>query len=357
MNTPFGTDTIRLYATPNEMQFEPGFDAELPNKTNHATGEVKYDSILCHTTDGQEVRGQSLDILTSNWQFWVRPGKDARTSAILQFSANAYRDDNLSPSNLEHVMDSISTMERELSERGIRWALDSAMVSCLAANRNPIMDEPIANYLPALAALNVRKRVKRNLHGETGQTVGNKSWDAVFYDKKSEMRVKGYDTSQCPDRVFRGELEWKKSVVLKKATGIKLVKDIPGNWENIEPAFNRVMAKEIFKSRNDEACEKSAFDISEVLADAASKPRPFSTSIHEIGLLFLIQSEGLERAKWLVSEQLGDTTTKAGKVVCDRWFRELEEAAARLELHKTSPSGASNTRLYRELKSKMMGES
>jgi hypothetical protein len=351
LNSNFGTDTIRLYALPSELDFEPSFDASIPNNVANATGEFEYETVLCHTMDGKPVTGKHIEILTPDYQFRVT-GREGRAAASLQFSAGAYRESNLEPSTLEHVMDTMGTMERQLAERGIDWDLKAAMVVGLAANRNPIMDEPIKNYLPTLSALNVRRAVKRTQY-PTGQGTGNGQWDAIFYAKKAEMEKKKMDASKCHPNLFRGEIEWKKSRVLFKAIGIKLVSDIPENWGNIEPAFNHVMQKEIFKPRNDAQCQKAAFDLSAMLAAAADKPRPFAAFTHEFGLLSLIENEGLERAKWLISQELGDTTTKSGRVVCDRWFKELEDAAARLELHKVAASGVSNIELYKELKAKM----
>jgi hypothetical protein len=353
MSANFGTDTIRLYSDTNQLRLEPEFRADIPNEVDNETGELKYKTPLCETTDGETVRGMMVKIRTKSYQFSLTTSKDNRRAATVQFSAGAYRESNLEPSNLEHVMDVITTIESDLAARGIHWALNEARVATLASNRNPIMAEPCGNYMPCLRALGVRKKVNKTEYGPTGQRLGNKQWDSLFYDKREEMASKGYDISVCPENLLRGEIEWSKSAVVLKATGIKTVATIPQNWGNIEPAFKRVMKTEIFKPRTDSQCQKAAFDLSKMLSAAADKPRPFATLTHEYGLLSLIRDEGLERAKWLISEQLGDTTTKAGRVVCERWFRELEDAAARLELHKLASSGVSNVELYKELKAKM----
>jgi hypothetical protein len=213
--------------------------------------------------------------------------------------------------------------------------------------------------LPILASLGIKKRARKVDYGDTGLQVGNKQWEAVFYGKEGEMRAKGHDQTSCPANLLRGEFTCKKGATSFNATGARTLPELIERWDGIKPAYRNAMKREIFKPENDAAAapDRPAFpDWEGLLRATADSKRPFHAFKNMAGLMAVVESVGLQRAKYMVQTEQGDTSTKVGRTNLARVFKELEAAATCLEMQKKSSSGKRRQELYSELRAAVLDD-
>jgi hypothetical protein len=353
----FGPDTVHLWAPSTELRFTPDLSISDKGGRNPLTGKLDFEYPLLTLTNGRVVKGEFFKRNTSNFQFSVSWNKETGCSTCyLQFSAAAFAPDNLSLLDEEGLIQAVGKVQAALKEHGIYWELMTARIGGLALTKNLLLSEPPSNFLALLAGLQFKRAARKMGYGSGAQGLGNKQWYSVFYNKELEMKEKGKDFQQCPRNLTRAEMTFKNSETTFKAVQAKTIPKLLERWDSLKPAYHVAMKREIFKPVNDAAAEErpACCDWVALLDDASQSQRPFSTFTASAGALAFVQDQGLERAKWLIQNQLCDSSTKTGRGQRDRWFSALEAAAVILEMQKTANNGRARRELYAELRAAVL---
>jgi hypothetical protein len=116
---------------------------------------------------------------------------------------------------LNRISDKITA---ELNSLGIQTNLDTMNINRIDLAKNCEMSQPLFQYHRAFAMLK-GKRTQTKDFGET-YYIGNKGHETCFYDKRIELIGNKISVDELPDNFMRGENRFKKTMQVKKHTGI-----------------------------------------------------------------------------------------------------------------------------------------
>ncbi len=352
LDTKLGLDKLQFLLRTDEISISPDFPATIHSPRNAATGE-ELNTRLLYVAGGTPVTGQRAAFLTNNWQFVISPDRKSDVSfCSVQFSAGAFSKSNLEPLDSDQCFEVARAVEAELAEKGVKLDLSHAKLTRLDIAQNVRLSQPVACYGPALAAVGARKRVRKMDFGGTGFIVGNKSWEAGFYDKGAQMLELGYSPDQCPENTLRPEVRFMKARVIQDAVSCGSLPELRKNWGELKPAYKRFLKRDVFRPKIEANTDASIdfHQLARFVCEGESQ-RKWQAFQREGMPLFLVLSMGFERAKVYVSEEFEiDGTSDAGKKQLSRIFVQLEKADFALKMQAATTTGQEVKALYRELK-------
>jgi hypothetical protein len=356
LDTKLGLDKLQFLLPADEILFSPHFPATIHSPRNAATGEELSTRVL-YVADGKAVTGQRATFLTHDFQCVVSPDRSTQSSLCsVQFSAGAFSKTNLEPLDLEQCFDVARRVEAVLAENGVELDLSRAKLTRMDIAQNVRLSQPVACYGPALAAVGARKRVRKMDFGGTGFIVGNKSWEAGFYDKGAQMLETGHLPSDCPDNTLRPEVRFLKSRVIQQAVSCDSLPGLKRAWGELKPAYKRFLERDVFRPKI-EANTDASIDFHKLarFICAGDSKRKWQAGQREGWPLFLVHGMGFERAKVFAAQEFEiDGATEAGKKQLSRIYAQLEKADFALKMEAATTTGQEVKALYRELKQKVM---
>lgn len=352
MDTKLGLDKLQFFLPTDEIKFSPDFQPRVHRIENGGTGASLSKRTL-YVADGRTVVGSSAIFQTDDFSMKISPAREGGASLCsVQFSAGAFASSNLDPLDLEAAHANAKGVEAVLLENGVELDLSRALLTRLDMVRNVPLSQPVACYAPALAAIGARKRANKADYGGTGFLLGNKSWQACFYDKGAEMLAKDYPPEECPKNTLRPEVRLMNSKIIKHRLGCSSLSELKIGFKNLRSQYRETCEKEIFRPKI-EANTEASIDFSRLarfVCDGDSK-RKYQAFSREGMPLFLVHGMGLERAKVFVGEAFDiDGTTEAGRRQLSRIYSQLEKANHTLKMEATTKQGQEVKALYREVR-------
>ncbi len=323
---------------------------------NAATGESSRERNL-YWNGERYVMGKKAWKNDKNFQLTVLPSRDSDSSiCTVQFSARAYSDNNLDPSNSDELIEHARQVESDLLALGVRFDVMRAKVTRADIVRNVQLSQPVPVFGPALVALGARKRVRKMDFGGTGFIVGNKSWEIGCYDKGAQMLEAGCLLETCPVNTLRPEVRLLKSRVVRDGVGGDNLPALRKNWPELKRCYLQFLERDVFKARPEANLDASMdfYALAQFVLESGSK-RKYSAFMSDLGKFSLLAGMGLEGAKHFFSENLGyEPETEAGAKQLARIATDLTNFQFGLDMSEVTTRGTVVKKLYRELRGAVM---
>lgn len=356
MDSLLGIDKLQLLLPTSEISFRPDFPATVDKPINAATGEYLRDRAL-YNADGLEVTGAKAYYNTPNFNLSIVPHREAPSSlVIVHFSGGAYSDNNLSPMNLDECLHAARALQSDLAKAGCDFDVMKAKITRIDLARNVELSHPVASYSSAFAAINCRKRVKKQDYGATGFMAGNKQWEFNGYDKGAEMREKGTELAACPENTLRAEMRYLKSSTVRAATGCESLTDLRSNWPGFKAAYVESLERDVFKAKTEANIDRSIalHQLAAFVRESGVKRTEQAFATH-LGRMQLVMLVGAEEAKRFIAEEFDyDASTDSGKRQIARVSAMYDAVNFSLKMQESTTQGALVKELYRELQQRVL---
>lgn len=148
---------------------------------------------------------------------------------------------------LERVVTSI---QKELSEIGIKTNLNSSKVVRADITKNAILEAPFDCYLSALRLL--RGKRQQTTEYPSGYLISNSLHQTIIYDKAKKLEL---DKANCiiPKNLFRGEVRATRGKAVSKFFNFSTLSDLMElHSSEIDNSYKKYMSEIIFNSKNTE---------------------------------------------------------------------------------------------------------
>ncbi len=356
MSAQLGLDKLQFLLPADEIAFTPDFPATIENPFNAATGEALSQRTL-YTAGGRAVTGRKAKFFTDDFQLQIVPDRaGAGSLCSVQFSAGAFRGSNLEPLGVDECFGVARRVERTLKDNGATLNLSRARLARLDIAQNVRLSHPISCYSYALSAVGARKRVRKMDFGGTGFIVGNKTWEAGFYDKGAQMKELGYAVELRPVNSLRPELRLMRGRLIKSELSCEALPELRRAWPQLKPTYIRFLKRDVFRSKFEQKSEASIdfHRLARFVCDGSPR-RPWHHFKSEGLPLLMVQQMGLGAAQHFAATEFGyDASTDTGSRQIERMHAELAHADFALKMQSVTRSGHKVDELYKELRERVL---
>jgi hypothetical protein len=241
-SSPIGIDTVRIHVDDFTVDNTAGF--RIVENSDYSTGETE--SIpLWEASDGTVITGDKAVLNTPVFQVTVRGIHFMSVQASLP---KLLRDDNLRPAATPgQVEKALTTLNRQLEERGIHCRLSSKPLGRIDICRNVCTDTPLADLEPFLKRLDAPYLGPRD-NGHDGV-----KWVSLQGGGSSEREVTFYSKSEGADlpdpNIQRLEYRLQRKRAVQSKLGTCTTDDLCQSLSGVRSTF-RGIVQELFPDSN-----------------------------------------------------------------------------------------------------------
>lgn len=258
--TTISIDTIQLRLDNNKVMVNDGSPITLiPARINLDTGVVHSDYKFYRDSRGEWVTGSKVYYNSPDGIYTIESKYE---KIFIRFSLPhyIYKTHNTFPLTPDETIEALTRLQDELSELGISFNMNEAILSRVDIFRNIVLDHPIFMY----------ERVFRWMHGkrmnltqtDTTFTFKNTRGEVQFYDKYAQVLNKCKDT--IPDllpNTMRVELRLIKADKCREILGISTLGELIGRLGEIRDIYKGTLKDLLFSALD--ASELDGFDIND----------------------------------------------------------------------------------------------
>lgn len=343
-------DTLKVYVPDYTITGNPSLTLK-PAAIDCATGEALGSYTLWMTPDGGKVEGAGAYWNGARMRVDLIPKGDA-VRLFVEGSVPKYATgSNVAPVDLATTEAVVRDMQRQLAELGIRANLLDSRLSRLDSFRNVEADEPFPTYAPVLSLLRMKRQQQRS-YG-TCFLFHNTKQETCIYSKPDEMRHRGLDTTGVPANLMRFEHRLKTGKGIQSALGVKTVRELLTNYDEVARHHLHTMHEELFRYEPAEVEAVTGNDMTAaMLLFQGLYPRTWqSRFISAMGHRELAKAGGVEVIRGAV-EMVAGGDEKAVRKRLYRLDRRVREDQATLAMLEPAVGSRTLGDLYRELKGK-----
>lgn len=316
------------------------------------TGEVLSEFPLFRDTGGRTFRGSKAYLNTEKLNLTLQPftRSESGVSCFVQFSIPKIHNGNNYYSVGEQGSKAVvELVERELKEAGVSTSLQEADISRLDTFKNIQPEEPFSSYYTLFPLLKARRAIQRG-YGTTF-LVHNTQQEWCVYDKNEEMRARGIDLSEFPERTMRFEHRLLNRAKVEAIHGFSTVGALfSGGYEVVREKARESWRKSLFSFKVEEVVRLGAQELEQELRHFKERysRQWFDTFLKAYGAYHLAQYAGVEVVRLaLQSLDIDRSTVWRAEKLLQETKRELDL------LKKAEGSDKTLSTLYQELQAKV----
>ena len=316
------------------------------------SGEVLSEFPLFRDTGGRTFRGSKAYLNTDRLNLTLQPftRSESGVSCFVQFSIpKIHYGNNYYSVGEDGSKAVVELVERELKEAGVITPLQEANISRLDTFKNIQPEEPFSSYYSLFPLLKARRAIQRG-YGTTF-LVHNTQQEWCVYDKNEEMKARGIDLSEFPDRTMRFEHRLLNGAKVKAIHGFSTVGALfSGGYEVVREKARESWSKSLFSFKVEEVVRLGALELEQELRSFKQKygERYFPHFLKSYGAYHLAQYAGVEVVKVALQN------LEANRMAVWRAEKLLTDTKRELDLlKKVEGSDKTLSTLYQELQAKV----
>jgi hypothetical protein len=327
------------------------------------------DSLKTHDGDYASFKTPNCKVSIGQDKGGLKTGNRSNLYATLD--AGAFAPNNLEPLSASGLIRVLRLIEKELETYGCFVPdLTCAKIFRLDLTLNHKLQQPFAHYMPAMRAEGIRPRRSKDDYGDTGFWFdsGNKtkSWEIAMYDKFVQLtkQAKMGKVPPPPEHLknlLRCEIRALTVRNVKRFFGVSNVQELQAIAPDWLTIHQQLINKEVFRHKPNLNLPASStdllFDLEALVASSweGEKRNSYPNFERMAGRHYLLNAHGLPQMKTFVEQHFCDHSNPSSIRTLRTYLKELENTNLSLTLSTPTPSGASLSELYKEIRLALIG--